>query len=94
MTRTPKKCSKRADCPHARISHCPLFVESHNTRQLGCVDRMDDDCQVVRGLMDYDEAVAKLEQVDPLVVAHCEYLERAFEKSQQRARNMRVNGIH
>ena len=38
-------------CPHKRISECPLYVASHDTRfaGVGCVDDLAQPCRVGRG---------------------------------------------
>jgi hypothetical protein len=48
-------------CPRMTdIAHCPLYIESHNARQLGCVDYLDRPCKVSRGIMGFDQSVWKL----------------------------------
>jgi hypothetical protein len=81
-------------CPHNRIQHCPLYVESHNCRQLGCFDGMDKPCKVESGKMDYPKAVAALRAVDAKLVAIVEFNEKAHESRDQISRNMRLLGIH
>jgi hypothetical protein len=85
--------AKRA-CPHERIQHCPLYVESHNVRGLGCVDDMEGPCRVERGEMKYAAAVARVRAIDPRLIAQCEWSESNAVRSEQRARNMRLAGIH
>lgn len=81
-------------CPHERIQYCPLFVESHNCRLLGCVDDMQKPCQVERGKLNYDKAVAKLQETDPALINEITWARTAYESREQRQRNLRVNGIH
>lgn len=85
-------------CPHKRIEYCPLYVESHTGRGMGCVSGEEDGplavCRVGRGELRYEEAVAKLRAVDPHLVAQCEWNERAAAIREQRARNMRLAGVH
>jgi hypothetical protein len=81
-------------CPHDRIQHCPLYVESHNCRQLGCVDDVGKPCRVERGKMKYARAVASLRAVDPKLVAITEFNEKAHQSREQISRNMRLLGIH
>ena len=81
-------------CPHARVQHCPLYVESHNCRQLGCVDDIAKPCRVERGKTTYTKAVKALRAVDPRLVAICEFNENAYESREQISRNMRLLGIH
>jgi hypothetical protein len=81
-------------CPHARIQHCPLYVESHNCRQLGCVDDPAKLCLVERGKMKYEKALRNLRAEDARLVAICEFNEKAHESREQISRNMRLMGIH
>lgn len=85
-------------CPHAWIEYCPLYVGSHTGRGLGCVDGNEDGplalCRVGRGEIQYAEAVAKLRAVDPRLVAQCEWNESAAAIREQRARNMKLAGVH
>ena len=81
-------------CPHDKIQHCPLYVESHNCRGLGCVDDLAEPCKVKRGDMKYGPAVAALRAVDPQLVAQCEFAEDSEFRKAQHARNLQLNGIH
>ena len=47
-------------CHLANIAKCPLYIESHVGRGLGCVDEMAQRCLVDRGKMDFSEAVIDL----------------------------------
>ncbi len=48
-------------CPaHRDISRCPLYIESHVGRGLGCVDDMALPCLVKRGEMEFQTAVLAL----------------------------------
>lgn len=50
-------------CPFSRdhnIAHCPLYIESHVGRGLGCVDDMSQPCKVARGKMDWQAAILDL----------------------------------
>ena len=50
-----------AICPAGPdISRCPLYIESHVGRGLGCVDDIAMPCVVKRGLMDFQTAVLVL----------------------------------
>lgn len=50
-----------AGCPYAGdIASCPLYIESHETRGLGCVDDLARPCKVKRGTMSFDGAVMAL----------------------------------
>jgi hypothetical protein len=81
-------------CPHSRIQHCPLYVESHNQRHLGCVDDMAKPCRVERGKMSYARGVSSRRAEDVRLVAICEFNEKAHEGREQISRNMRSLGIH
>ena len=81
-------------CPHNRIQHCPLYVESHNCRQLGCVDDLAKPCRVERGKLSYQKGLSKLRAEDAKLVAICEFNEKAHESHEQISRNMRLLGIH
>lgn len=81
-------------CPHDRIQHCPLYVESHHCRGLGCVDDVGRPCGVERGKMDYTKAVANLRAADAKLVAIVEFNEQAHQSREQISRNMRLLGIH
>lgn len=81
-------------CPHEHIQYCPLYVESHNCRGLGCVDYMHKDCRVARGAWNYTKAIDALREVDLPLVAKIQFSEIAFYCREQRARNMRLLGIH
>jgi hypothetical protein len=50
-------------CPFARdydISHCPLYIESHIGRGLGCVDDMSQPCLVSRRKLNWQNAILEL----------------------------------
>lgn len=49
-------------CPHEDAQFCPLYVEAHNARGLGCDDgRLAEmGCAVDRGGVDYDTAAAEI----------------------------------
>lgn len=47
-------------CPLPEISLCPLYIESHVARGLGCVDDLARPCMVARGEMDFQSAVINL----------------------------------
>lgn len=81
-------------CPHARIQFCPLYVESHHTRGFGCVDDAATPCRVERGKMSYAKAIAQLSGVDARLVATLAFNEDAHRRAAQRARNLRLNGVH
>jgi len=52
-----------AMCPHAwsgKNMHCPLYIESHETRKLGCVDDLARPCKVERGEMDFQQQCRRL----------------------------------
>jgi hypothetical protein len=39
------------------MSHCPLYIESHNANGLGCVDDMSQPCLVARGKMNFQKQI-------------------------------------
>lgn len=82
-----------AECPHARIHRCPLYVESHNARGLGCIDDLARPCRVKRGDQVYSEAIGRLMAVDLQLVMRCRFAEENDERREQRARNMRAAGL-
>jgi hypothetical protein len=47
-------------CHLPDISRCPLYIESHVARGLGCVDDMMLPCMVERGEMDFQFQVLEL----------------------------------
>lgn len=49
-------------CPRGDIAKCPLYIESHVGRGMGCVDDMAQPCLVARGRMDFQLAVLTLAQ--------------------------------
>lgn len=81
-------------CPHSRIQFCPLYVESHNGRGLGCVDDVGKDCKVDRGILKYQDMLWAVEIVEPKLPALCKFNEEIFQRTEQRARNMKLNGVH
>lgn len=84
-----------AGCPHHDIRFCPLYHASHEGDGFGCDDGglADGHCAVARDL-DYDMAVGKLRGAKPGYVERIEWNASLAESKEQRARNMRVNGIH
>lgn len=48
-------------CPFVvGIADCPLYIESHFGRGLGCVDDMARPCLVARGKRDFQKAILDL----------------------------------
>jgi hypothetical protein len=50
-------------CPFSHdhnIAHCPLYIESHVGRGLGCVNDMSQPCLVARGKLNWQAAILKL----------------------------------
>lgn len=82
-------------CPHDRVEHCPLYVAAHEAGGFGCDDGrlQEGGCAVDRG-MDYGSAVARLCRANRELVQECAERESLWLKTEQRNRNMRVNGIH
>jgi hypothetical protein len=52
------------------------------------------ECMVENGSMNYDFALGKLRAHRPRLVAEFEWAEAKEKMSEQRNRNMRLNGIH
>lgn len=85
-------------CPHANIVNCPLYHAAHAPTEFpgcGCDDGNLDQggCAVDRG-MDYTATVAKMRAIDPRFIAQMEWREAAEHIKEQRARNMRLSGVH
>lgn len=51
---------KGVRCPWQTIHRCPLYIESHMGRGLGCVDDMARPCKVKRGEAVYHHMVIEL----------------------------------
>lgn len=83
-----------ANCSHADIRFCPLYIAAHMGNGFGCDDgRLDKGtCAVSRSLC-YAEAVECLRAAEPRMVATLAFEEEAEAAKQQRARNMRAAGI-
>lgn len=86
-----------ADCPHADIRFCPLYLALHDAELvgLGCDDgRLGglEGCAVARGL-DYAPAVERLRARAPRLVAEAAFFEEAAAARAQRLRNMRAAGL-
>lgn len=84
-------------CPHAgEIQYCPLYIASHEGGGLGCAHGYIDQegCAVDLGEMNYSEALGKLQGKNPKLVAQAEWNRQKAKMTEQRARNMRINGIH
>lgn len=86
-----------AGCPHDRVQFCPLYVAAHDARFAGlsCEDGRNDGtgCAVERGRKRYARAVAAVRAIDAQLVAQCAFAEMAHDIQEQRARNMRLNGV-
>lgn len=80
-------------CPHAHIQFCPLYVESHNCRGLGCVDILHEPCKIERKQMKYEIAIENLDRIDSILISECFFGEKEYERIEQRKRNMRLLGI-
>lgn len=61
-------------CPHSSPQFCPLYVASHYGSGIGCMDDQihEGTCAVARG-MDYASEVEKVNALDPVLVARCEW---------------------
>lgn len=88
----------RDKCPHEHIQYCPLYVAAHDPKLLRwtCIDAgaADGHCAVGRGKADYELRYAAIAQADADMVGMCELGEAARYAKEQRANNMRLNGIH
>jgi hypothetical protein len=63
-------------CPHANIVHCPLYIESHNGRGIGCSGgEADRPCLVKAGRKNYTAELSRLVTVDARLVAECAWHE-------------------
>ena len=83
-------------CPHDRIEHCPLYVAAHEGGGFGCDDGRlgeHEGCAVNRG-MDYGRAVSRLCGARREIVQECAEAESLWLKTEQRKRNLSLNGIH
>lgn len=96
MSRTPE--GVMGDCPHADTEFCPLYHATHGGDwpwKYGCDDgRLNEGgCAVSRG-MDYTESAGQLLARMPREMANLKFREQESQLRAQRARNMRVAGIH
>lgn len=83
------------NCPHEDIQFCPLYVAAHETAGLGCAKGLTEEgCGVANGVLDYGRQLARLVAADPEMVTERAMAEFEAERKAQRARNLRVNGIH
>lgn len=60
----PMRIARPRKCPHERIEHCPMYVESHRGTGLGCIGDDIMECDVTRGLLDYDREVLRIKRGD------------------------------
>lgn len=84
-------------CPHAAdVQFCPLYIASHTGKHIGCDDGHlgEGYCAVDRRLMSYKAEVERVRVVCPGLVEMAEWNEAAERTRAQRARNLRLNGIH
>lgn len=87
-------------CPHDHVQFCPLYVVAHEQRaellRLTCCsgDMLMEGCAVERGTMDYRRQVALVASIDPRMVATVRFNEEARAAKDQKARNLRLAGIH
>lgn len=81
-------------CPHQRVEFCPMYVAAHTGRGGSCCyGDLTEGCAVQREEMDYDAALAALRVLEPRIVGQCEFAESEHQRLEQRARNMRLNGV-
>lgn len=85
----------RRQCPHDDTRWCPLYHAAHIPDAGGCDDGVLDSggCAVTRG-MDYTAAVGALRATHPGLVEHIEWREAVERAKAQRARNLRLLGLH
>lgn len=65
-------------CPHNDLRFCPLYIAAHEPFGDGCLDGQegyDNGCAVDRGLLNYDAAVKRVRDRDPVMVGQCEWKE-------------------
>lgn len=80
-----------AECPHkvwAHIDFCPLYVESHiirpgADRHIGCIRDPEMACDVAKGRIQFSARLAKIRELDPVMVGQCEF-RLAVEESKMR----------
>lgn len=84
-----------AKCPHKEVRFCPLYIAAHTAAGLGCDDGKmgDGHCAVARGLS-YVGAVRKIVAKLPCLAEQAKWAESAEQATDQRRRNLRLNGIH
>jgi hypothetical protein len=83
-------------CPHADIQHCPLYIAAHTAKGIGCDDGKWEPgagCAISRG-KNYRAEVERVRMIEPGLVERAEWNESAEKAKAQRARNLRLNGIH
>ncbi len=89
----------RGKCPHDRIQYCPLYIGMHIVGGPSCwpkngSDPMDKGCAVEQGLAQYETLVSAFFRAHSAMFAEITLAERAYENGEQRARNMRLSGVH
>lgn len=84
-----------AGCPHKDKLFCPLYEAAHIAGGPSCDDGHLDEhsCAVDRGVS-YSELVGALMAKHPGIVEQNRWNEQLAERSAQRSRNLRLNGIH
>jgi hypothetical protein len=80
-------------CPHEKVQFCPLYVESHVGRGLGCIRAGDQFYCDARTPRAYQKMLAAVQAVDPRTVAILAFQEQGAKVREQRSRNMRLLGI-
>lgn len=83
-------------CPHANIVYCPLYHAAHIPHAGGCDDGELDTglCAVDRRRLNYRKEVELLRVHQPGLVERLAFDEDEATRCEQRARNMRLSGIH
>lgn len=82
-------------CPHKDVKFCPLYVAAHGLFGLGCDDGNlgDGECAVARGMV-YQRQIELIRVQCPGIVEQLQWNEDGQKMQEQRARNLRANGIH
>lgn len=83
------------DCPHKDVQFCPLYVAAHDPAGLGCDDGElgHGECAVSRGMV-YARQLELIRVKCPGMIEQLQWNEDGQKMRDQRAVNLRVNGIH
>ena len=83
-------------CPHDLIQFCPLYAGMHIDNGPSCWPKNNDlekGCAVDQGAS-YATLLARFERAHPDIVKERAAAERHHHASEQRDRNLKLNGIH